>query len=208
MHSSSKKVFFANHVFCVNDNVYEPAEDSFLFAENLTVNHEDRVVDVGTGCGILGILAAEKAAEVFAIDINPFAVQCAKENAKLSHVAKRMLFIQGDLLAPIKIGKEFDLILFNAPYVPSEESEGRSWLERAWAGGLSGRKTIDNFIHEAPRHLRPHGEILLMQSTLSDVEETLRSFEERGLSVDVVARQNLPLFETISLIKARLENKK
>jgi len=208
MYSSSKKIFFADHVFYVNENVYEPAEDSFLFAENLTVRDRDRVVDIGTGCGILGILAAEKAAEVFAIDINPFAVQCAKENAKLIHVTEKMFFMQGDLLAPIKVGKEFDLILFNAPYVPSEESEGSYWLERAWAGGLSGRKTIDNFIREAPRHLRPHGEILLMQSTLSDVEETLRSFEERGFSVDVVARQNLPLFETISLIKARLENKK
>ena len=208
MHSSSKKVFFANHVFYVNDNVYEPAEDSFLFAENLKVRDGDRVVDVGTGCGILGILAAEKATEVFAIDINPWAVRCAKENARLMHVAEKMFFMQGDLLAPIKMGEEFDLILFNAPYLPSEQGEGRSWLERAWAGGVSGRKTIDNFIHEAPRYLRPHGEILLMQSTLSDVEETLRSFEERGLSVDVVARQNLPLFETISLIKARLENKK
>lgn len=76
------------------------------------------------------------------------------------------------------------------------------------AGDLSGRKTINNSVREAPRHLRLHCEILLIQPTRSDVEETLRSFDERGLNVDVVARQNLPLFETISLIKARLENKK
>ena len=37
MLSSSKKVYFRDHVFHVYENVYEPAEDSFLFAENLAV---------------------------------------------------------------------------------------------------------------------------------------------------------------------------
>jgi len=203
MRSSSKKVFFENHVFWVNDNVYEPAEDSFLFAENLAVRDGDRVVDVGTGCGILGIIAAEKASEVLAIDVNPWAVQCAKENARRNHVSERMLLIQGDLLRPIRKGEEFDLILFNAPYLPSEEGEGGSWLEKAWAGGISGRKMIDGFIRESPQHLRSNGEILLMQSSLSNVGETRRGLEEKGLRTDVVASQDLPLFETVFLLKAR-----
>jgi release factor glutamine methyltransferase len=203
MRSSTKKVFFTNHVFWVNDNVYEPAEDSFLFAENLAVRDGDRVADIGTGCGILGIVAAEKASEVLAIDINPWAVQCAKENARQNHVSEKMLLIQGDLLTPIRKGEEFDLILSNAPYLPSEEGEGSSWLERAWAGGISGRKMIDGFIRESAQHLRSNGEILLMQSSLSDVGETRRGFEEKGLRVDVVARQDLPLFETVFLLRAR-----
>jgi release factor glutamine methyltransferase len=203
MRSSSKKVFFTNHVFWVNDNVYEPAEDSFLFAENLKARDGDRVADIGTGCGILGIIAAEKASEVLAIDINPWAVQCAKENARRNHVSEKMLLIQGDLLTPIRKGEEFDLILFNAPYLPSEEGEGSSWLERAWAGGISGRKMIDGFIRESAQHLGSNGEILLMQSSLSDVGETRRGFGEKGLRVDVVASQDLQLFETIFLLRAR-----
>ena len=180
MRSSSKKVFFTNHIFWMNDNVYEPAEDSFLFAKNLAARDGDRVADIGTGCGILGIIAAEKASEVLAIDINPWAVQCAKENARRNHVSEKMLLIQGDLLTPIRKGEEFDLILFNAPYLPSEEGEGSSWLERAWAGGISGRKMIDGFVRESPQHLRSNGEILLMQSSLSDVGETRRGFPARG----------------------------
>jgi hypothetical protein len=47
-----------------------------------------------------------------------------------------------------------------------------------------------------------------MQSTLSDAEKTLECFEERGLRADVFARQDLPLFETIVLVKAEVINKK
>jgi len=208
MSSSNSRIFFANYVFQVRENVYEPAEDSFLFAENLQVKEKDKVIDMGTGCGILGIIAAAKADEVLAIDINPYAVACAKENAKVNHASGKIFFAQGDLFGPIKVGEKFDLILFNAPYLPSEEGEERSWLDRAWAGGISGRDIINDFIREAPKYLKHDSEILLMQSTLSNVEETFRRFKKRGLTTNIVAKKDLPLFETLVLLNAKLENKK
>jgi release factor glutamine methyltransferase len=205
MNSPDKKIFYTDCVFHVAENVYEPAEDSFLFADNLAVGDGSRVVDVGTGCGILGIIAARKAGHVVAVDLNPYAVKCAKENAEVNHVADRMSFIQGNLFKPIRAGRGFDLIIFNSPYLPSESAGNDSWLERAWFGGISGRKTINSFIHEAPSYLRTDGAIFLMQSTLSDVEKSLRSFEEKGLRATIVARQDLPFFETIVLLKAEFK---
>jgi release factor glutamine methyltransferase len=202
MPSRSKKVFFADHVFHVAENVYEPAEDSFLFAENLVVNECDFVLDMGAGCGMLGIIAAEKGARVVAVDVNPYAVRCAKENAKLNRVMDRMFFVQGDLLTPLRKEERFDLILFNAPYLPVECAEDDSWLGRAWSGGVAGRQVIDRFIDEASKHLRQGGRIFLMQSTLSGVDETLRRFEENGLRASVVAERALPFFEAIVLVKA------
>ncbi|MBS7632858.1 methyltransferase, partial [Candidatus Bathyarchaeota archaeon] len=61
-----KRVLFGDFVFFVDENVYEPAEDSFLFAEKLAVGEGSRVLDMGTGCGILGVVAAGKAGEVVA----------------------------------------------------------------------------------------------------------------------------------------------
>ncbi|MDH5481372.1 MAG: methyltransferase [Candidatus Bathyarchaeota archaeon] len=202
MHSHIKKVFFEDYVFYVWENVYEPAEDSFLFAERLAVSMNDSVLDVGTGCGILGVTAAAKAAKVVAVDINPSAVRCAKENAELNGVAVKMFFVQSDLFAPLRSEEKFDLILFNAPYVPVDVAEDDSWLGRAWAGGTSGRQIMDSFICESPKYLRRDGRVFLMQSTLSDVEETLRRFAKSGLKASVVAERALPFFETVVLVKA------
>jgi release factor glutamine methyltransferase len=203
MHSASKKAFFGDIVLEVCDQVYEPAEDSFLFAENLHVGAGARVLDMGTGSGLLGIVAAKQgASEVVAVDINPHAVKCAKQNAQRNDAAGKLAFLQGDLFAPLAENVKFDLILFNAPYLPSERGEEESWLWRAWSGGITGRQVVDKFIAQAPRHLERDGEILLMQSNLAGVEETKARFQAAGLNTENLVQRNLPFFETLFLLKA------
>ena len=203
MFSQAKKVLYGDYVFYVWREVYEPAEDSFLFAENLSVRSDEYVLDMGAGCGILGIIAAEKASCVVALDINPSAVRCAKENARLNMVADKLFFVQGDLFAPLRVGEKFDLILFNAPYLPSEPWEGSMWIERAWAGGADGRAVLDRFLQAFPRYLKVYGRVLLMQSTLANLERTFQMLEAEGFKADVVAERRLPFFEKIVLIEAR-----
>jgi len=201
---SAKRVYFDDYVFVVDENVYEPAEDSFLFAENLDVDAGGSVLDMGTGCGILGILAAKKARDVIAVDVNPYAVRCAKENAVLNNVRGKLAFVQGDLFTWLSGKATFDVILFNAPYLPAEEGEEASWIGRAWAGGATGRQMIDRFIAKAPNHLKRTGRILLMQSTLANVEETMHRLAECRLNARLVADRDLPFFETITLIEAKI----
>jgi len=197
-----KKFFFNDHVFYVFEDVYEPAEDTFLLAENFRVYKNDFVLDMGTGCGILGILAAEKAKAVVAVDTNPYAVSCAKMNAKTNGVERKMGILRGDLFQPIKEGKRFDVILFNAPYLPSEPEEKKTWIEQAWAGGVGGRDLIDRFLLEASKYLKVSGRILLVQSTLSDVGKTVQTFENAGLQAMVIAKKKVA-FETIVVIEAK-----
>lgn len=200
MQFSNRKVFYSDCEFNVPDTVYEPAEDSFLFAENLEVGEMDVVVDIGTGCGILGIIAAKKARKVLAVDVNPHALRCAKENARLNRVAEKMSFVRGDLLQPIRIGQKFDAIIFNPPYLPVK-NEDRSWLGCAWSGGMDGRQVIDRFLDEAPKYLLSRGQILLMQSSLSGIDKTLQSLAKRGMDVSVVAHRRLAFFETLALVR-------
>jgi release factor glutamine methyltransferase len=198
-----KKIPFNEYTFHVSKNVYEPAEDTFLLAENLIVDKNDVVLDVGTGCGILGILVAKKARRVVAVDVNPHAVCCAKMNAELNGVAEKMETLRSDLFKAIKKNVKFDLIIFNAPYLPSEMMKEKNWIEWAWAGGSTGRQLIDQFILQAPSYLKKGGKILLVQSTLSDVEETTQKLRERQFYVRVLAQEKVA-FETIVVIEATL----
>ena len=203
MSSRSKRVFFGALVFVVDENVYEPAEDTFLLAENLDVNDGDTVLDMGTGCGILGILAAKMAKHVVAIDINPYAVRCAKKNALLNNARSKISFIQADLFAASSEKTKFDTILFNAPYLPMEENEPTSWVSRAWSGGATGREVIDRFITESVTHLKERGRVILLQSTLADIEETLLAFKKQSMSGKITAERAQPFFEKIVLLEAK-----
>lgn len=198
----NKTVFFRDFKFIINENVYEPAEDSFLFAEKLDVKEGERVLDMGVGCGILGLLSTRKAKDVVGIDISSYAVHCAKRNAVLNNVKNFISFIQGDLFSPLRRSEKFDLILFNAPYLPESENRSLSWLERAWIGGSNGRKVIDVFLSDAINHLTKKGRILLLQSTLSNVSKTMFRLAGYNFAAKIIAEVKLPFFETIVLIEA------
>jgi len=198
---SVKRIFFNNCTFCVEENVYEPAEDTFLLAENLLVREYYDVLDMGTGCGILGVLAAKRARNVVAVDVNPYAVRCAEMNARLNGVIEKMDIRQGSLFEPINKGEKFNVIIFNAPYLPSKAGEQKTWTGRAWAGGPTGRQLIDPFTSQAPSYLKEEGRILLVQSTLSNVYETMRRLEGEGLRASILAEKKVA-FETIVVIQA------
>lgn len=203
MPSRNKSVFCGDLAFNVFEDVYEPAEDTFLMTDNLEVRVDDFVLDVGTGCGISGILSAYHGAKVIATDISPCAIRCARENAKSNQLHAKMDFVQGDLFNPIGKKLAFDVILFNPPYLPIEPKEPGSWLDVAWTGGTSGRKIIDRFILEAPEHVNRYGSILMVQSNLSGIETTISMFKKENMEATVVAKQNCPFFETLTLLSVK-----
>jgi release factor glutamine methyltransferase len=181
--------------------VYEPAEDTFLVADHLIVNEDDIVLDMGTGCGIIALIAAQKARKVVATDINPHSIHCVRKNAEINKLASKIDIRKGDLFEPIGKSEKFSLIVFNAPYLPSALVEGKSWVGKSWAGGPAGRQIIDRFIIEAPKYLERNGRIALAQSSLCNIDETLEKFRKAELKAQVIAEKRV-FFETIVLIQA------
>jgi len=203
MKLSRKRVFYDDLAFQVPEDVYEPAEDTFLAADSLAqiVKENDTVLDIGTGCGILAIIAARKAKKVIATDVNLHAISCARLNAKINRVASKVEVRLGNLFQPIRKTERFDVVVFNAPYLPSSPCEQRTWIGRAWAGGPTGRQPIDRFIVEAPNYLKRKGKILLVQSSLANIDKTLKNFREADLQAQVIAEKKFA-FETIVVIQA------
>jgi len=197
-------IYFGGKKFLVLLGVYKPAEDTFLLAENLEVKPEDTVLDLGTGCGILAILSSQKAKEVVALDISRSSVKCAKLNAQLNGEESRTEFICGDLFGPFRKKPIFDLILFNAPYLPGNADDAKDLVDRAWYGGADGRRVIDAFLDAASKYLKKGGRIFLVQSTLSNVDETLERLRRLGFNARTIAKE-ASFFETITLIEARID---
>jgi len=138
---------------------------------------------------------------VVAVDVNPHAIRCARKNAEINKLANKIDIRRGDLFQPISENEKFNLIIFNAPYLPSTPLESRSWLGKSWAGGPKGRQLINRFIVDVPRFLEKGGRVLLVQSSLTNIDETLQRFRGAGLDSQVIAEKKVS-FETIVLIKA------
>jgi release factor glutamine methyltransferase len=179
--------------------VYRPCDDSFLLAENLRVSEGEKVLDMGTGCGIQGILAAKQGALVKACDISTQAVDCAKHNAAKNGV--EMDVIGSDLFQRVK--GTFDLIAFNPPYLPSDPAEALSPEALAWDGGRTGREVALRFISRCAEHLEPGGRVLLVASSLSGIKEVEMELSREGIRPRILGRRRF-FFEELCLVEGRL----
>jgi len=183
----------------LHPEVYEPAEDSILLLKNLVNVKNKEVLEIGVGTGLISIACAKKGAKkVVGVDINPYAVKLAKENAKLNNVD--VLFFESDLFE--NVNGKFDIILFNPPYLPtSEDDKIESYLNYAFDGGKNGREILDRFIDNLPKYLKKGGVAQILQSSLTGEKETINKLKSLGFKVEISARLKVP-FEELMVINA------
>jgi release factor glutamine methyltransferase len=167
-----------------DDQVYAPAEDTFLIrdAALAEVRPDDRVLEVGCGSGAVSAALLGRAGSVAATDINPHAVRAAR--------ALGVETVRTDLMAGVR--GPFDLVLFNPPYLPTAPEERLDdWLEYALDGGPTGRETIERFAADIGRVLAPFGRILLLVSSLTGPEEVRKHFAGLGYIVLLAAKERV-----------------
>lgn len=126
-----------------------------------------RVVDIGTGSGILALAAARAgAASVVALDINPNAARSAAENAQTNGLGDRVRAVCSNLLSAIATGPVFDVIISSPPSFPGEPLD---LADRAWHAG-PGYRDIAPLFQQARERLAPGGRMYVLLSSDSDVD--------------------------------------
>ncbi len=182
------------------EKVYEPSDDTLLLGEALDTKKGELVLDMGTGTGLLAMIAAKRADRVVAADISPSALECAQKNLE-SNGIEDMEIRKSDLFE--KISESFDLIIFNPPYLPTESGEARDELSISWDGGMDGRDVIDRFLKDLKEHLFPGGRVLMIGSTLSNYERTFEILRSQGFKASIASSKKVA-FEKIVVIRGEL----
>jgi release factor glutamine methyltransferase len=127
-----------------------------------------RIVDVGTGSGVIAVALAHEwpGAAITAIDISAPALELARWNAERLGFAACIRFLQGDLLAPVAV-EQFEIVVSNPPYVAEADRDSLSVEVREYepaqalfAGG-DGLDVYRRLIPAAFRVLVPGGRVAL-----------------------------------------------
>ena len=190
----------AEFIINTDNNVYVPAEDSYLLADNLLIKEGQSVLEIGTGSGIVAMYASKLTDEITVTDINFDACRLAEKNFRENGI-ENIEILFGNMFEPVK-NRKFDVILFNTPYLPTEDGGVlEDTINYAFDGGLNGRKVIDVFLNEVGNHLNEGGIVQLIQSSLSGNEETLDMLDKSGFIAEIAASEHF-FFEDITLINA------
>lgn len=106
-------------------NAYRFAIDSVLLANFVKAKPKDRIIDLGTGSGVIPILLSAKtqAREIVGLELEHEAAQRAKRSVEMNKLEPRVTIVEGDLKNANQIfGREsFSVVVSNPPYMRVEE---------------------------------------------------------------------------------------
>jgi len=162
-------VEFCGLIFLCDKRAMVPrpeTEELVEIVESKIENRKSKILDVGTGSGVIALSLAAKfpEAEVRGVDISEDALDLARENAARLGLSDRVRFFRSNLLQ--NVDRTFDLIVANLPYIAAQD---RHTLSRevlrdpdvALFGGAHGDELVHELIVQAPARLRPGGMLAL-----------------------------------------------
>lgn len=170
--ATTKQIQFENYKLDIDPSVFNPewGEGSEILSRIKHFFIGD-VLEIGTGSGILSILAAEIANKVIATDINPAAISCAEKNILNCVEDKGKIELKkGDLFDVFKDEKEkpkFDTIIFNPPFlnipnIPADEYTKKTYLDKDYS-------VLETFLEDAKNFLNKDGCIYICFGGVGDV---------------------------------------
>ena len=178
----------------VNQNVLIPRPETEELAEKAIVEVKSRnenvgidVLDLCTGSGAIAVsIAKHTSAHVCATDISTGAIDVAKANALNTGV--KIDFVCGDMWSAVE-NKQFDVIVSNPPYIPSEdvkkldEKVKNFEPQLALDGDADGLKYYRIIEKGLDAHLKDGG-VLLMEFGIGQAESIKEIFASYDVTID------------------------
>ncbi|MCQ4121759.1 putative protein N(5)-glutamine methyltransferase [Rhodococcus tibetensis] len=146
------------------------------------------VVDLCCGSGAVGaaLAAVTDSPELYAVDIDPAAVRCARRNVPAERV------FEGDLYDPLppRLRGQVDVLVANAPYVPTEAirlmpPEARLHEPLVSLDGGTDGLRIQRRVAAGAHHWLAPGGHLLIETSERQAARTVKAFTDVGLSARV-----------------------
>lgn len=124
------------------------------------------ILDLCAGSGCIGIAIAHQFPEATVVlsDVDPRALDVARENVRRHRVEAQVEVVESDLFDALG-GREFDLIVTNPPYVDAGDladmpAEFRHEPRHALAAGADGLDVVRRIIAEVRRFLNSDGTLV------------------------------------------------
>lgn len=150
------------------------------------VNGAD-ALEIGSGSGVvLAVLGELGAASLCGTDIEPEAVQSARDLLRQLGHSDRAEFIRGDMWQPLG-GRRFGLITANLPHFPMVRGDFGGRFPSWSFGGPDGRLLLDRFLKGLPAHLAPGGRAVITHNAFVNLALSQAIVEDTGLSLRIAA---------------------
>jgi release factor glutamine methyltransferase len=159
-------------------------EELVELIESRIEDRKSRIVDVGTGSGVIALSLAMRfpEAEILGVDVSDDALTLAQENAVRLNLADRIRFLRSNLLE--NVDGTFDLVVANLPYISTQD---RHTLSRevlhdpavALFASARGDELLRELIAQAPSRLRPDG-MLALEIGIGQSEALLSALAEKN----------------------------
>ncbi|MBR4903916.1 MAG: methyltransferase [Selenomonadaceae bacterium] len=148
----------SGRVIIQNQNEFCFSMDSVLIAHFPKYKKNARVIDLGTGTGVIPLLIADEVKEICAVELNPQAADLARRNVELNGLTEKISVVEGDYRKHREIFKaeSFDIAIANPPYTPIKNGEANkiSGIARARHEFTA---TLEDVVTAARYVLRFHG---------------------------------------------------
>ncbi|AFH43100.1 putative methylase [Fervidicoccus fontis Kam940] len=202
---SNRKVRWG-YFLCIPEGVYDPSDDTYMILEYLSSHPEivknKKVLDIGTGSGIIALHSLVLgASDVVATDVNCLASYSTCLNlSSFDKQQERFSVVIGNKVTFLRSRSGFDTIIINPPYLPIEPKNANDPFELQWAGGKEGIDFSLSILDEIPEILSSGGTLLLVSSSLGNLEILYRKMSEIDMKFGIVSSKSF-FFEDLYLIK-------